>query len=539
MVIVPAGQTLMIPNPLRLLNIGYFIVDGVVFNHGTIDNSNLGTIVNHGAIGNNNLGTIVNNGTITICTTGVSISVTDGTINNIRGTIINATSGTITIGKDPGDGLGLGRGMFRNHGGNLTNHGSINIDLTGEIDNNHDSIYAVFNNTGIVNNYGQITNNLSNINNTGIIATNHRHYGTNVGGSIANYSNLNNNDGGNITINNYGSFTNAPSSDTINNSGGIITIKPGGTLRIGDNSRFLNDAGSNLTINSGGIINNEWIDTGNSEKPHQFFVSTNSTYTQNGTFNGIPPVSVSPPPAPTPAPTPDPNVISITTIANLSEYYMTLNESTEIPQGHTLTLPEFYTFVIPVGKTLTNNGTIITTAGHISNHGVFTNNGAVNLNNNRIAEPNAPRITNDGGTINNNGVFSNFGFNIYSSGIFNNNVGGTITNTSVSGVGGNLNLPMSSGQFANSGSIIMNANTTFVVRNANNNSGGTILINTGGTFTLPIHETFRNNAQSTLTINQGGTINNLGDADNRFYVSTNSTYTQNGTLIGPAPLIVS
>ena len=87
----------------------------------------------------------------------------------------------------------------------------------------------------------------------------------------------------------------------------------------------------------------------------------------------------------------------------------------------------------------------------------------------------------------------------------------------------------------------MNDKTTLYSDNMiNNNSGGTILINSGGALTIKRGERFNNNAQSTLTINSGGTINNLNPTeDTRFKVSTNSTYNNSGTLNGPPPLIVS
>jgi hypothetical protein len=525
---ISAGQTLIVAASQLLLNNGTINNQGTIVNNGTINNQS-GSISTNGTFNyaNNQSGHMFNSGNITNAASGIINNSFDSYFYNGIMSVIN------------------GGGIY-NYGGSLTNNGVINNKLNGTIYNDRNSnvqagsaeYYSVFNNTGIVmNKGGSIINVLSTINNTGIIdnlavsfvKTQGDSHIFRYGGNITNSTgSINNNGGGNITINADTIFVNQQGSNIINYA--IIAINQGATMTLANQSRYRNNPGSSLSINPGGTVNNGWIDTGNPENHNSIIVSTNSEYIQNGTFNGPPPLNYTP--VSPSVPIPDPNAISITTIANPSGYYMTLSESTVIPEGHTLTLPESYTFVIPVGKTLTNNGTIIMTMGGIDNQGVFTNNGAVNINKRLIDQD--LRINNIG-TINNNGVFSNLGFDIYSTGIINNNVGGTITNTSVSQTNGGGNIYNNRGIVANSGNIIMNANTTFVadINKTNNNSGGTILIKAGSTLTIKYD--FNNNAQSTLTINQGGTINNM--TDNRFIVSTNSTYNNSGTLIGSGPIV--
>jgi len=283
-----SGQTLTIAASQVLLNHGTITNQGTIINDGTINNmAGLGSVSGGGYFGFNygNLqsGHMFNTGNL---------------INN--GTINNSQDPYLTIAGR----FAMGAGGLYNYGGIITNSitGIINLKLNGTlyiypgIDPGSPIYQNNFNNAGAITNEGSIWNNDSVFNNTGTIVSRAFPYiGTNgqtfmYGGDVHNLSDIYNNDGGNITINNGGIFINQAIGRVRNKSGGIIVINPGGTMTIA--GTYYNDAGSTLANVVGGTINNT-----QPVNVSTFIVSPNSDYTP-GTINGKPAVRDEPKPGP-------------------------------------------------------------------------------------------------------------------------------------------------------------------------------------------------------------------------------------------------
>jgi len=218
----------------------------------------------------------------------------------------------------------------------------------------------------------------------------------------------------------------------------------------------------------------------------------------------------------------------------------TLNASTTIGVGFTLTIPSGATLVIPVGLTLTINGTVInngtlTNSGTIiNNNNTITNNGTINNNSGGTITNNAGGniANNSGGTINANSgsIFTNSG-TVANNGTFVSN-GGTINNTGT--IGPNpITIALSSIATFSTGywrlnadytiqvgySLTISASQSFLTNyqltnySTLNNDGGTIQINDGSNFTNRTGGTLNNKNGGTITCygqlsNYGGTINN-------------------------------
>lgn len=281
---ISAGQTLIIAASQVLLNHGTITSQGTIINNGTINN-----IASRGSVSQQPDGTMFGYNYVNLQSGHMYSS----------GDIIN--NGTMNNSEDPyltfiGTLFMSGGGIY-NYGGKITNSstGTINLKLNGGLNNYGTSYENNFNNAGAIINEGSIWNGESIFNNTGTIVSRSFTYNRGnqtvmYGGDVNNTSDILNNDGGNITMNNGAIFVNQAIGRVRNKSGGIIVINAGGTMTIA--GTYYNDAGSTLANVVGGTINNKQpVDVST------FIVSPNSVYTP-GTINGNPAVREEPNPAP-------------------------------------------------------------------------------------------------------------------------------------------------------------------------------------------------------------------------------------------------
>ncbi len=344
-----------------------------------------------------------------------------GTIVNDGGTIINdgtiANSGTLT------------------NDGTLTNNSLIGVDAGGYLEN-----------SGTINNLGKIA----------------------VDGTLGNYNILTNGNGGTLQIDFGGTLT---SSGTITNdlSGTILVF---GTLT----SSLLTNVGT--ITNSGGTINNL-------DSLTNFLGTINNAGTFNNNYGA-----------------------TLTNVGTLTNYY-----------GATFT----NLGTVINDTTMTNDGTL--NSATLTNNGTLTNDGTLNTGFSSLTTNNSgAAILNDSGamlsisgTINDAGTITNYGtiangngfLNIQAGGVLNNLAGSTYTQGGADLiVDGTLNsvptVQIQGGVLSGAGTI--NANV--------NNSGGTVapgpFLGTPGSFlatpgTLTINGNYTQGSGGTLLIDLGGT----------------------------------
>ena len=220
--------------------------------------------------------------------------------------------------------------------------------------------------------------------------------------------------------------------------------------------------------------------------------------------------------------------ITIADIATFDGEEWRLNNNTTILACQTLTINLGNILVVPSGRTLTNNGTILNNyifgifyGGAITNNGTITNNS------------NGSSLINNSNLFINNGIINILAFNSFS----NSSVGGendvTITNN------GNINIALS-GTLYNGRALINNYNGgninnrgTFTNSEANiNNAGGTITNYSGGIITIPAGYVIYNNTGGTINNNSGAIFTNDGTISNADGSSTCGIGIINGTILG-------
>jgi hypothetical protein len=288
---IEAGQTLVVAASRKLINTGTIRISnqGNIINDGVIHNLS-GPILENGQWGyvNSQSGHMFNSGDITNNSDGIINNSYDSYLYNGNNAVMNA-------------------GGIYNVGGNLTNNGQINLFMNGMLYNDRNvnvtastpGYRSVFtnNNGGVVTNKGgTIWNVLSDINNNGKIETFSVRYILNksfqnekMGGIIHNNSDIKNNNGGQIIMND----------DSIFEIQGYSRLYNRGSITINSLSKMIIDspygnyrgyAGSTLTIGNTGTIKN------NVQNTSYFTVSPTSTFNNDfGGLNGNPPVIAEPP----------------------------------------------------------------------------------------------------------------------------------------------------------------------------------------------------------------------------------------------------
>lgn len=231
--------------------------------------------------------------------------------------------------------------------------------------------------------------------------------------------------------------------------------------------------------------------------------------------------------------------ISITNIASLtSPGVYTLNISTVILPGQTLTIPVGITLQVPAGLVLTNNGTLecfgtinnagtitITSTGIVINAGTMTNSGTSTLTNSGTIT-NSGTLTGDNGiTYTNTGTNTNTGTFVITQ-LISTYVAFDTPNNRYT-VSSNLTIPI----FVTIG----NGYNVFISSGATFTNNGTI---DNAPYFITIEGTFVNTSFGTLLANNHiyntGTLTNNGILTNTstIYNSDGGTITNNGTYSG-------